>query len=249
MEKSFPLKVDTRDSDDKINFYKQLIQHNGDFNWVNSEFMSRSQTVIDFDDKNLKVTDTTREFVTSFLETARGQGDLSCSYTYNDITSKNKSTLKSPVLKDDEKFIKNKTVNSRKVAKLGLLIQYQVETPKILNLNFNFKKGYTEAYIYRIQEVKNESQFDSEYIEHESGEDLMRLFCILSAAPLMDNIPIKLLSGAIGNINNGEDSNQKQIHEQYRIIFTEKVKISKSMFEKLITFHHRLFIDLCSFKE
>jgi hypothetical protein len=260
MEKSVSLKGNISENSEKsdtekIKYYKQIIEQNGDFNWVNSVYMSTSQTLIDFDDKNLKITDQAREFVTSFLKIARGEEK-----NIKTSSAPDKSFVTAPQLKNDEKFIKNKTVKSRQKAKLGLLVQYEVETPKILSQNFKIQKGYTEGYIYRIEEaskskVDEEKSFvninkitvDEEEYSHElnpqqnlnSLSEEVKEFCILSAVPLVNYIPIKLI-----NSDEGEAR-----AEQYKIIFTKKVRISQSLFEKLIIFHHRLFADLSSCKE
>lgn len=121
-------------------------------------------------------------------------------------------------------------------------IEYRVEYPKFLNRNFNFEKDLTEVFIYRIQHVK----YYNKYFKYKADEPI--LFCIVSATPLINDIPIKLLKENVDD-NNGENSDQKQKFEHYKIIFTKNEKISKSLFEKLITFHHIFFRDPASFMD
>ena len=69
-----------------------------------------------------------------------------------------------------------------------------------------------------------------------------KTFAILSPVLLVDFIPIKLLN------TKSSDKNEFKI-EYFKICFTKKIKISLSLFEKLIIFHHRLFSDLSNSKE
>lgn len=210
------------------------------------DFIKNSKTLIDLDDKNKILNQEQFNILSTFLENLKRENGL---ISEDKIDKKINSHVENYT---DSKIMRNKTKNSKKKFKLGIINDYEIEVPELLTTKFTEKNGKIKCYLYSIQIVK---KIKYKNVQNESGLPLQeqqvntivenssenfKTFGILFPIKLSDYFPLKIVCSKQEN---------KFSVEEVNIYYVKTINVEKEFFIKVLIFHYRLFSDLNNCKK